>query len=264
TPQYSVLVQGVSRIRALSLSEDGPMLLGTVVRLHDKGSVADAEVKALSLNLREAAQALLEVLKSRSHPRGMNAREILDAISAASPGAVADVLASSINIPADQKQAVLEETSLERRLRRVLELVREQTRVLSIASKIHSEVEGKLNSRHREYYLRQQLKAIRSELGEEGGASSEGDEMTALEAKLEAASLPEEARKVAKRDLARLKRMQASQPEYTVIRTYLETVSELPWNSMSEEAYDIRRAQLQLDKDHYGLDKVSSIRFGRD
>ncbi|CAN0083377.1 unnamed protein product, partial [Ectocarpus sp. 4 AP-2014] len=257
TFKYSVLVQGVSRIRLLSVSEEEAMLHGTVVRLFDQGSIADAEVKALSLNLREAAQALLEVLKSRSHPRAMNAREILDAVSAASPGAVADVLASSINIPTNQKQAsaILEETSLEKRLRRVLELVREQTRVLSIASKINSEVEGKLNSRHREYYLRQQLKAIRSELGEEGG-SSEGDEVAALEAKLEAAGLPPEASKVAKRDLSRLKRMQTSQPEYTVIRTYLETVSELPWNRMSEETYDIYRAQLQLDKDHYGLNKV--------
>ncbi|CAM9677823.1 unnamed protein product, partial [Ectocarpus sp. 12 AP-2014] len=104
TFKYSVLVQGVSRIRLLSVSEEELMLHGTVVRLFDQGSIADAEVKALSLNLREAAQALLEVLKSRSHPRAMNAREILDAVSAASPGAVADVLASSINIPTNQKQ----------------------------------------------------------------------------------------------------------------------------------------------------------------
>jgi len=152
------------------------------------------------------------------------------------------------------------EVDLKKRLQLALELLNRQVEVLRLTGKIQSQVEGKLKNSQREYFLRQQLKAINEELGQlngkGGGNGQEKDEIEALEEALEAANLPEDIQHVADRDLNRLKSMQPAQPEYSVIRTYLEWIADLPWSKSSTDNLDIQNARDQLDHDHHALDKV--------
>ncbi|MDA0713509.1 MAG: endopeptidase La, partial [bacterium] len=142
---------------------------------------------------------------------------------------------------------------LKKRLIKVLELLNRQFEVLKLSNKINSQVKGEMSKTQREYYLRQQLKAIKEELGDK-----EDDEggLEELEKKLKAANLTEDGDKAAKRELRRMRNMQPSQAEYTVARTYLDWLAELPWNKLSKDKLDLVHAQETLDADHYGLDKI--------
>jgi len=155
-----------------------------------------------------------------------------------------------------EKQVVLGHFSLAQRLRRALELLNRQVNVLQISEKIQSTVDGKLKNTQREFYLRQQLKAINEELGNKSGEGGEVDEVAQLETNLKGLPLPAEARQAVDRELNRLRNMQQQQPEYSVLRTYLETMAELPWGKSTRDNLDVAHAQKQLDDDHFGLDKV--------
>ncbi|EWM27368.1 atp-dependent protease la [Nannochloropsis gaditana] len=190
----------------------------------------------------------------------------------ASPSALADELVTHLNVPLEAKQRLLEEPRLEARLRGALELIREQVEIIKLSSKISNEVEDRLSTRQREYYLRQQLKTIKEQLGEEEDGSEE-DDMTELANRLKAKPLPREVRVAAEKELRRLKRMQPSQPEHSVVRTYLEWILDLPWflkddeneagdtdaqvpSNVEEAFFDVRAVEAQLDRDHHGLGKV--------
>ncbi len=170
------------------------------------------------------------------------------------PGRLADVVAGYIDISTAQRQALLETLSVEERLRRVLVHVQRQIDVLSAQEDIQSKVKEELGERQREIYLREQLKAIQKELGEGDGASDEA--LNELKVKLDALDLPEEARKEVNREWARLNRAGRESMEAQVIRTFLETISELPWNARSEDDLDVQKAARILDEDHYGLKDV--------
>jgi ATP-dependent Lon protease len=170
------------------------------------------------------------------------------------PGRLADVVAGYIDVTPIERQALLETLSVEDRLRRVLVHVQRQIDVLSAQEDIQSKVQEELGSRQREFYLREQLKAIQKELGEGEGADDES--LKELRARLDALELPEDARKEVDREWGRLTRIGREALESQVIRTYLETIAELPWNTRSEEKLDVKEASRILDEDHFGLKDV--------
>jgi ATP-dependent Lon protease len=170
------------------------------------------------------------------------------------PGRLADLVAGYLDVPVASKQVLLETLSVEDRLRRVLVHMQRQIDVLSAQEDIQSKVKEEIGSRQREMYLREQLKAIQKELGESDGSSDEG--LKELRAKLDALDLPEDARKEVDREWQRLTRIGRESMESQVIRTYLETIAELPWNERSAEKLDVPEAARVLDEDHYGLKDV--------
>jgi ATP-dependent Lon protease len=170
------------------------------------------------------------------------------------PGRLADLVAGYLDIPVGEKQALLETLSVEDRLRRVLLHVQRQIDVLSAQEDIQSKVKEELGGRQREMYLREQMKAIQKELGE--GEGSEDESLKELRAKLDALNLPDEVRKEVDREWGRLTRIGRESMESQVIRTYLETIAELPWNQRSEDHLDVKEASRILDEDHYALGDV--------
>jgi len=170
------------------------------------------------------------------------------------PGKLADLVAGYLDLPVGEKQAILETLSVEDRLRRVLLHVQRQIEVLSAQEDIQSKVKEELGGRQREMYLREQMKAIQKELGE--GEGSEDESLKELRAKLDALNLPEEVRKEVDREWSRLTRIGRESMESQVIRTYLETIAELPWNTRSEDHLDVKEAARILDEDHYALGDV--------
>ncbi|KAF9300738.1 hypothetical protein BGZ74_007553 [Mortierella antarctica] len=161
---------------------------------------------------------------------------------------------STIESTYDEKITILEATDLKERIVKAIELLTRQIHVLKISQKVHDNVEGKLNKKQREFYLRQQMAAIKEELGEKD--SGEEDEMTTIENRLTAANLPSEVQKAADREIKRLKKMQPASSEYSVIRNYLDWLGDLPWTKSSEDILDVERARKQLNDDHHGLEKV--------
>jgi ATP-dependent Lon protease len=255
--QFSLLVEGVARVRVDEVSRHEPFNVAKVSWLADEGSVNDTEVRALAINVRELARDLLELQRKRNSPLGKKTKEVVDNLDRASPGRLADLLSANLDASVSEKQAVLGELDLVARLRRALELMNRQVEVFKISDKIQNEVEGKLKNSQREYYLRQQMRAINEELGQiSGKGAGEGDELDALEESLAKARLPEEAKQTADRELQRLRQMQPQQPEYSVLRTYLELMADLPWSVTTKDNLDIRNARAVLDADHHALDKV--------
>jgi ATP-dependent Lon protease len=210
--------------------------------------VKDAAFVALHRELRERAAELAE-------KRGVNEQmvaQLLDSIT--EPGQVADVVAGYLDAPTAERQGVLEELEVEARLRRVLIMVQRQIEVLAAQESIQSKVKEEIGERQREHYLREQLKAIQDELGEGEGSADES--LNELKAKLASLPLPPEARKEVDRELARLARAGRESMESQIIRTYLETVAELPWGTRTDEKLDITEAARILDEDHHGLGDV--------
>jgi ATP-dependent Lon protease len=170
------------------------------------------------------------------------------------PGPLADLVAGYLDIAPAEKQALLETLSVEDRLRRVLLHVQRQIEVLSAQEDIQSKVKEELGGRQREMYLREQMKAIQKELGE--GEGGEDESLKELRAKLDALALPEDVRKEVNREWSRLTRIGRESMESQVIRTYLETIAELPWNSRGTDHLDVKEASRVLDEDHYALSDV--------
>ena len=253
-----MLIQGVCRFRFKKTTKQQPffMVEGEVVK--DIGAPDDVQVKASALRLKETAQELFDTQKSRNGAAtklGAPTREFLNTMSNLPPGRLADVLTGTLEGKVAEKYEILREANLKDRCDKAFEMLQKQVEVLKISKKIQNQVEGNLKNSQREYYLRQQLKAIQKELGE-GKDEGDVDEIKMLKERLEAMPLPLDARKVVTRELKRIGRMQPVQPEYSMIQTYLEWMADLPWGKYSDDAMDIVRVKEQLDKDHYGLEKV--------
>ena len=168
-------------------------------------------------------------------------------------------MVSALEVTREDKIAVLEAVEVKDRLEKLVSLLAKQLQLLKLSKKITSDVNDKLQKKQREFYLKQQLNAIKEELGDKQGDGDGDDDIQELVKKIEAAKLPEDANNIAKREIKRLKRMQPQQAEFGVIRTYLETLAEIPWSISTEDTLgndSIRLARDQLDNDHYGLDKV--------
>ena len=245
-----VFLQGVSRgIAMRTVLEDG-YLHATVTEAKEELplDVKDPTFVALYRELRERAA---ELGRKRGVPD-----EALEQMLAqfTEPGAFADLVAGYLEIPNEDKQALLETLSVEDRLRRVLILTQRQLAVVTAQEDIQSKVKEELGDRQRELYLRQQLKAIQQELGED--AEGNDDSLKELEAKLDKLPLPDEARKEVQREWNRLQRVGRESMESQVVRTYLETIAELPWGDRTESKIDVQEAARILDEDHYGLKDV--------
>lgn len=241
-----IVVQGLSRIQVLSWVEDEPFPMARVQLLAETFS-PDREAEALAVNIRQMFGRVLEL---SPHLPG-ELRSLVENLE--DPGMLADLSVAHLNVPHHEKQALLETLDVKARLHKAVRLVAEQLEVLELGQKIQAEVRDRMEKAQKEYYLREQLKVIRKELGEAEGLEAEIEE---LEEKLEKKALPEMVRKEAEKELKKLSRTHPASAEYTVIRNYLDWILELPWLESTEEHLDISEAERILDEDHYDLEKV--------
>jgi ATP-dependent Lon protease len=240
-----LLVQGLSRFRVKEILEEQPYLKVHVELIKEKEE-KDKEIDALMSNLVGLFSRVVELSPGLQPEIAGMARSIKEA------GTLADMITSSINSTSEEKQKILETIDIKERLKEVTRLTNYQLEILELGSKIQTQVKGDMDKRQREYYLRQQLKAIQDELGEKEEGSVEVDE---YRIKIEEKNLPEEAKKEAERELDRLSKMHPSSAEYTVVSTYLDWITTLPWNETTKDNLDIKKAEKILDDDHYGLEK---------
>jgi len=240
-----MLVQGLSRFQVKSFKQGKGYLQAEVAHVKDLEKLND-ETSALMANIIKQFDRIVELSPGLPPEIAQMAKSIKE------PGTLADVVASTINSSTEEKQQVLETRDTTKRLTLVTKLVNHQLSILELGDKIQSQVKGDMDKRQREYYLRQQLKAIKEELGETEEGTVEIDE---YRSKIEARGLPEEARKEADRELDRLAKMHPSSAEYTVASTYLDWLIELPWNQLTTDNLDIKKARKVLDDDHFGLEK---------
>ena len=243
-----LLLQGEQRATALQYSMTDGFLSAVIVPAEEMNPVDenDAAFTALQKETRERAAELGE---RRGLPEEV-VHQVLDAVT--EPGKFADLVAGYIELPVPEKQGLLETLNVEDRLRRVLVHVQRQVGLLEAQEDIKSQVQEELGERQREMYLREQMKAIQKELGDD----DQSKEMTELRDKLSKLELPKEARAEVERELGRLERAGRESMEAQVIRTYLEWIAELPWNTRSDDQLDLNNASNVLDEDHYGLSDV--------
>ncbi len=241
-----LLVQGLSRFKVKKFVPNKNYLVARVEHLQDI-QVKDRETEALMANLAGQFSRVVELSPGLPKEIIAMAKSLQDA------GVMADMVASTINASAEEKQKILELLDTKKRLTEVTRLVNHQRDVLELGDKIQNQVKGDMDKRQREYYLRQQLKAIRDELGENDETNVEVED---YRAKVESGNLPEEAKKEAERELSRLSRMHPSSSEYTVASTYLDWLTALPWNTLTADNLDIAKARKVLDEDHFGLEKA--------
>ncbi|MBC8108462.1 MAG: endopeptidase La [Anaerolineae bacterium] len=244
----SIIVHGLARFRLKSIDQSGPFTTGEIEIVEDIPAEG-AHLDALIASVRQQANRVIEL--SPNTPD--EAAQVLSSIT--NPSALADFLAANLQADVGEKQRMLEELDVEKRLRLIAARLATQLDVLELQSKIQSQVKENIDKSQRRYYLQEQLKAIRKELGEGegGGGASEVDQ---LREKLVAAKLPETVMKEADRELSRLESIPSASPEYGVIRTYLQILSELPWTVETTDKIDLTEARKTLDRDHHDLDKV--------
>ncbi len=241
-----LVVQGVTRVRIKEITATSPYIKARVESVQDNVTQSVA-LEAMVVNVRQAFTKVLDL--SPNLPGELKAV----IMNVDDPGVLADIVISHLNIPVTQKQEILDELDVMARLNKALRILSEQLEILELGHKIQSQVRDQVDKSQREYFLREQLKAIKKELGEGEEGS---DEVEELRQKLKEKDLPEEARKEAERELERLSRMHPSSSEYTVARTYLDWILELPWNESTEDHLDLDEAQRILDEDHYDLEKI--------
>ncbi len=241
-----ILVQATERVRIGDYVTEKPYLVARIEALPDMVEPS-AELEALTRNVQRTFTEIIEQIPYLPEELQLAVTNIED------PSALAHLIGGALRIPTAEKQELLEEVDVARRLRRLSELLARELEVIQIGSQIQSEVESGIEKGQREYYLREQLKAIQRELGEEDETQAEVNE---LRERIEAAALPEEARKAADRELSRLERLPAAAAEYGVIRTYLDWLVDLPWSVRTDDNLDIAHAREVLDADHYDLEKV--------
>jgi ATP-dependent Lon protease len=241
-----VIVQGLERFRIDYWLADKPYLRARVTKAPEVVE-EDLEMDALLRSLRELAQEVVTL--SSNLPD--EAREFLAKIK--DPRYLAYLVAANAGLDLPMAQEILETDNVKDKLRKLMQHLSHEKEVLSLGKKIQTEAREKMDKAQREYYLRQQLKAIKTELGESDETQSEIAEYME---KIERANLPEEASKEAQRELKRFEGMSPHSPEYSVIKTYLDWLLELPWHTLSQDQTDIDRARKVLDEDHYGLQEV--------
>jgi len=244
---HHVICQGERRVRIIEFLDGYPFLVARVERIEEPEE-STKEIDARLLNLRNQA---LEVLQLLPQTPGELVNAVQNVTSASS---LADLIASFMDITAQEKQEILETISIERRLERVSQMLEYRLEVLRLSRQISDRTKETMDERQREFLLREQLKTIQKELGEGDGAKAQ--EIAELRKKIEEAGMPEEVETHTKKELARLERMPEASGEYSMARTYLEWLAELPWSVESAKAVDISEARRILDEDHYGLRKI--------
>ncbi len=241
----SVLVQGMHRVQLISILHSEPYMRA-VVREPSEIAAEGVDVDAMATNLKSLFKKAVELSPN------LNDEQLTLVLNTEQPDVIADVVASMVQVSVEEKQQILETFDVKKRLEAVTVALTKLVQKLELGSKIQSEVQDGINKSQREYYLREQLKAIKKELGED----EENVDLNELRKRIDAAKLPEEALKVANKELKRLSQMNPASAEVTVSRTYLDWILDLPWSTSTEDNLDISRAEEVLEHDHYGLEKV--------
>ena len=243
-----VLIQGGQRVRVESWVGTEPYLVAEVAPEPDVVNHTP-ELTALMRNVQQTFTDIVEQVPYLPAELQIMVANVDD------PSVLSHLIAGALRLPTEEKQELLEEVDVARRLRRLSEILARELEVVAIGSKIQSQVQSELDKGQREYFLRQQLKAIQEELGESDEVQGEVNE---LREQLAAIELPEEARKQADRELARLERLQPAMAEWGVIRGYLEWIAALPWDKSTEDNLDLAHARDVLNEDHYDIDQVKN------
>ncbi|KAB2881387.1 endopeptidase La [bacterium] len=244
----SVIVQGVQRIRLKEFIQDDPYWVAKIDELVDiPPSHDDLEIDALVMNIKSIFQKMAGLAPY------LTAEQTSMILNVQLPGRVADVAVSALNISTEEKQEILQVLNVKERLDKTHVMLNKVLQTLELGNKIQSDVQDEISKTQREYYLREQLKAIQRELGD---AESANPEITEIKEKIEKAKMPKEVYDVTKKELERLGRMSPMAAEYTVSRTYIDWLVDMPWSIFTEDNMKIDAARKSLESDHYGLEKV--------
>jgi ATP-dependent Lon protease len=241
-----ILVQGVDRIRLERRVQDEPYLVGEFEVVPDEVEETP-ELEALTRSVQTEFGRLISLVPYLPSELELAAANVDD------PSALSHLVASTLRLKTAEKQSLLEQRDVSERLRDVLRILKRELEVVELGTKIQSQVQSELEKGQREYFLRQQLKAIQEELGE---GDEQQAELAELRGQIEEKNLPEETRKAVDRELSRLEKLPPASAEYGVIRTYLDLILSLPWADTTEDNLDLDRAREILDEDHYDLEKV--------
>ncbi len=240
-----LMIQGISRFRVTEYVKTVPYLEVKFDQITDSDE-KDKEIEGLMANIINIYQEVVKLSPAIPNELGAMASTIDE------PGALADMVTSTINTSVEEKQDILETLDIKERLKKATRLLNHQLEILKIGDKIQSQIKEDMDKQQKEFYLRKQLQAIRDELGEKDDANVEAEE---YRKKIEESNMPPEAYKAATRELERFARMHPSSSEYTVSSTYLDWLTSLPWDKSTPDNLDIKEARAILDKDHYGLEK---------
>jgi len=241
-----ILVQGGPRVHIESFVAERPYL---IARIHEEPDIVElsSELEALTRHIQTTFSSIIEGVPYLPEELQVAVANLDD------PEALGHMIAASLRIRTEEKQELLEERNVTERLRKLSTILARELEVMELGSKIQSEVQSEMDRTQREYFLREQMKAIQRELGEEDETQAEVNE---LREQIEAAQLPDDVRRAAERELSRLERLPPAAAEYGVIRTYLEWIVSLPWSKWTEDNLDMAHARRVLNRDHYDIEKV--------
>ena len=241
-----ILVQGVQRIKLDRQVQEDPYLMGEFIELPDE-LTEKPEVEALTRNVQNLFGRVIGLVPYLPEELQIAAANVDD------PSALCNLVASTLRLKTEEKQRLLELTDIEARLRDISAILNRELEVFELGSKIQSQVQEEMEKGQREFFLRQQLKAIQDELGE---SDPEAAEIAELRSTFDSMELPEDVRKVVDRELARLEKLPTAAAEYGVIRTYIDWIASLPWHTTTVDNLDLDNAKQVLDEDHFDLEKV--------
>ena len=242
-----VLAEGIARGRITEILQEMPFFRARIEKIPDVGDFEDPRIQALRRTVLEQFREFVNVSSDLSNEM------YLGAAAMDHPGRMADIITSHLNISMDEKEDILATPDIAERLEKVAALIMKEAEVARIESEISEKVKETLSQTQKEYYLREQIRTIQKELGQD---ESIEDEVEKWLEQLEALHLPEDIHDKLEKDIKRVLRLQPSSPDISVMRTYIETVLELPWNTSTKDRIDLKRMQKILDEDHYGLEKV--------
>ncbi len=241
-----ILVQGTQRVRIVNYVGTEPYLVAKIEELPDIHEPSP-ELEALKRNVQSTFTQIIEQVPYLPEELQIAVANVED------PAELGYMIAGALRIGTEEKQELLEERDIAKRLRKLSELLAREAELISIGTRIQTQVQSEMEKGQREYFLRQQLKAIQEELGEVDEQQAEVNE---LREQLEKADVPEDVMKAAERELQRFERLPPQSAEHGVIRSYLEWIIEMPWSKSTEDKLDLKAARKQLDKDHYDIDRI--------
>ncbi|MEW6118101.1 MAG: endopeptidase La [Nitrospirota bacterium] len=246
--RVKILVQGLSKARVVGISQEEPFFMAEIEKVaEEKPAEANIETEALIRNVKEQMDKVVSLGKTIL-PDVMVVIENID-----DPGRLADLITANLGLKTEQAQEILEMSDPIKRLKRISEILGREVQLLTIQQKIQTEARGEIDKTQREYFLREQLKAIQRELGD---IDERAEEIREFRKKIEEAHMPEKVLKEAEKQLKRIEKMHPDSAEAGTIRTYLEWLTELPWSKSTKDQLDIKKAEAILNEDHYDLEKV--------
>lgn len=249
--RIKILVQGLTKARILDFKQTEPFFVTKAVKVEDTEASQDSiATNALMRTIKEQLEKVIQLGKVLSPDILMVLEDITD------PGRLADLVASNLNLHVSEAQVILETLDPVERLHKISDILNRELEILSMQQKIKTAAKGEMSKSQKEYFLREQIKAIKSELGDENGVQEEQDEFTEFREKIKAARMPEEVEKEVMKQLQRLEKMHPDSSESSIMRNYMEWMTDLPWSASSEEHIDLDKSLEILDEDHFDLKKV--------